>query len=120
MSGRDAGIKTLVFVALGSSLFTSLSFYLAMIYPNTDPTRILGQIVTGVGFLGAGAIFRHDNKISGLTSAAMVWVSCALGMLSGAGLYLVPILASFTFMGLIIVLRKIETYLEKYEPPKED
>ena len=58
-----------------------------MDHPGTDPSRIIGQIVTGVGFLGAGVILQHEGSIQGLTTAATIWCSAALGTLAGLGLY---------------------------------
>jgi putative Mg2+ transporter-C (MgtC) family protein len=115
LSGHSAGIKTLVFVSLGSSIYTSLSFYIVDIYQNIDPSRILGQVVTGIGFIGAGVIFQNDKKISGLTSAAMVWVACSLGMVSGTGLFWVPIFASITLVIIMILLKKFDKLLDKSE-----
>lgn len=116
LSNHPAGIKTIVFVSLGSCLFSSLSFYLHDMFPASDPTRIIGQIITGVGFLGAGAIFHSNDRINGLTSAALVWTACALGVMSGAGLFWVPIFASITLVIIALVLKKIEKFLEKNRP----
>lgn len=118
ITSHAAGIKTIVFVSLGSCLFTTLSFYLHIIYPSSDPTRIIGQIITGVGFLGAGAIFQSNEKISGLTSAAMIWVACSLGCMAGANLLWIPLFASITFVVIMIVLKKFEKFLARYEKRK--
>ena len=115
MSGHSAGIKTLVFVSIGSCLFSSLSFYLHDIYASTDPTRIIGQEITGIGFLGAGVIFYNQTKLNGLTSAAMIWVVCSLGIIAGAGLIIVPILASVTLVVVTFGLKRFERFVEKYE-----
>ena len=119
ISGHSAGVKTLVLVSVGSSMFASLSFYMYSLYPHTDPTRIIGQIITGVGFLGAGVIFQKSNtKISGLTSSAMIWMACALGTIAGSGLFVIPVCASITLVIVIICLKKLEKFLEKYEKVK--
>lgn len=120
LSGHSAGIKTLVFVSVGSSLFSATSFFLRDLYPTTDPTRIIGQIITGVGFLGAGAVFHSQERISGLTSAAIIWTSCALGVLAGIGLIIVPILASITLVVITIGLKKFEKYIEKIGGKKDN
>ena len=114
MSNHAAGIKTIVFVCMGSSLYSSLAFYLHNIYPTTDPTRIIGQIISGIGFLGAGVIYFSQNKVSGLTSSAMIWTACALGTMAGAGLFEVAIFASLTLVAVTLGLKKLEKYLEKY------
>ena len=92
LNNHYAGIKTLVFVCIGSCLFASLSFYLTdNIYPDADPTRIIGQIVTGIGFLGAGTIVFNNDKVRGLTSSAMIWTVCSLGVLVGTGFFILLI-----------------------------
>lgn len=114
LSNHAAGIKTIVFVSLGSCLFSSLSFYLYELYPQTDPTRMIGQIISGVGFLCAGVIFLNKDQLQivGLTSAALIWVSCALGVIAGTGLILVPICAAITIVIIILILKKIERYFD--------
>jgi putative Mg2+ transporter-C (MgtC) family protein len=91
---REAGIRTHLLVSLGSALFTIVSaFGFHEFLANggsvvrTDPTRIAAQIVTGIGFLGAGAIIREGLSVRGLTTAATLWVVAAIGMASGAGYY---------------------------------
>jgi putative Mg2+ transporter-C (MgtC) family protein len=118
MSNHAAGIKTIVFVSLGSCMFSSLSFYLYMLYPQTDPTRIIGQIISGIGFLGAGVIFFNTagSKISGLTSAALIWTACSLGVMAGAGLFIVSFFASITIVVIMVILKKVEKYFEDDQP----
>jgi putative Mg2+ transporter-C (MgtC) family protein len=91
---REAGIRTHLLVSLGSALFTIVSAYGFHAFlasgdniVRTDPTRIAAQIVTGIGFLGAGAIIREGLSIRGLTTAATLWVVAAIGMACGAGYY---------------------------------
>jgi putative Mg2+ transporter-C (MgtC) family protein len=91
---REAGIRTHLLVSLGSALFTLVSAYgfhefltSGDAVVRADPTRIAAQIVTGIGFLGAGAIIRDGLSVRGLTTAATLWVVAAIGMASGAGYY---------------------------------
>jgi putative Mg2+ transporter-C (MgtC) family protein len=91
---REAGIRTHLLVSLGSALFTIVSAYGFHSFlahggsvVRADPTRIAAQIVTGIGFLGAGAIIREGLSVRGLTTAATLWVVAAIGMASGAGYY---------------------------------
>ena len=91
---REAGFRTHMLVSLGSALFTIVSAYGFREFLTSgdqvvraDPTRIAAQIVTGIGFLGAGAIIRQGIPIRGLTTAATLWVAAAIGMASGAGYY---------------------------------
>ena len=91
---REAGLRTHLLVAVGSALFTLVSaygFHEFLVHGGSvvraDPTRIAAQIVTGIGFLGAGAIIRQGFSVRGLTTAATLWVVAAIGMASGAGYY---------------------------------
>jgi putative Mg2+ transporter-C (MgtC) family protein len=98
---REAGLRTHMLVCLGSALFTIVSAYGFREFLTSgdqviraDPTRIAAQIVTGVGFLGAGAIIRQGLWIRGLTTAATLWVSAAIGIAAGAGYYSGAVLAT--------------------------
>lgn len=91
---REAGLRTHMLVAVGSALFTIVSAYgfhafltSGQSVVRADPTRIAAQIVTGIGFLGAGAIIRQGLSVRGLTTAATLWVVAALGLAAGAGYY---------------------------------
>src|SRR4051812_49659121 len=91
---REAGMRTHLLVALGSCLFTLVSAYGFQEFlaqggnvVRADPARIAAQIVTGIGFLGAGAIIREGLSVRGLTTAGSLWVVAAIGMASGAGYY---------------------------------
>jgi putative Mg2+ transporter-C (MgtC) family protein len=91
---REAGLRTHMLVCLGSALFTIVSAYGFHEFlvaggqiVRADPTRIAAQIVTGIGFLGAGAIIRQGVSVRGLTTAATLWVAAAIGMAAGAGYY---------------------------------
>ena len=86
-----------------------MSFWISKDNTNIDPTRIIGQIVTGIGFLGAGVIMKHDDKIIGVTTAAFIWVVSAIGVMIGLGYYIVPILIT---VGLLIISKLFEI-LEK-------
>lgn len=82
---KAAGFRTLIFICVGATLFTIFSVKLA---GDKDPTRIAANIVSGVGFLGAGVILRDGGRVVGLTTAATIWLTAALGMGLGAGQYL--------------------------------
>jgi putative Mg2+ transporter-C (MgtC) family protein len=94
MRDREAGFRTHILVCVGSALFTIVSAYGFRDFLisgdqviRADPTRIAAQIVTGIGFLGAGAIIRQGLSVRGLTTAATLWVAAAIGIASGAGYY---------------------------------
>jgi putative Mg2+ transporter-C (MgtC) family protein len=100
--GHPAGLRTHMLVALGSSLFTVLSIHGFVGEPGmalVDPTRIAAQIVSGIGFLGAGAILKDGIVIRGLTTAASLWATSAVGMAAGAGEYVIAAVAA----GVILV-----------------
>jgi putative Mg2+ transporter-C (MgtC) family protein len=93
--GHPAGIRTHMLVALGSALFTVLSIHGFGQGPGSgiDPTRIAAQIVTGIGFLGAGAILKDGVVIRGLTTAASLWATAAVGLATGAGEYVIALVS---------------------------
>lgn len=106
--GKDAGLKTNMLVSVGACAFVILSLeYQGGMF--IDLTRVLGQIVTGIGFLGAGVILKKNNMVQGLTTAATVWCSAAAGCI--AALYLVTNLMLFT--GLVLVVNLIFGFLGK-------
>ena len=95
--GHQAGVRTHMLVSLGSAIFTVLSIYGFSGVPGSgsvDPTRISAQIVTGIGFLGAGAIVKFGTNVRGLTTAASLWVVAAVGLAAGTGSYLVALVGS--------------------------
>ena len=97
---KVAGIRTNILICVGSSIFTITSFLAAEYYNLADPTRMLSTIVTGIGFLGAGAIIQNKDKITGLTTATLIWTISAIGILCGMGLILTPIVLT---IGLISI-----------------
>jgi len=100
--GHPAGLRTHMLVSSGSALFTVLSAYGFAGEPNAavvvDPTRIAAQIVSGIGFLGAGAILKDGVVIRGLTTAASLWATSAIGMAAGAGEYIIGVVATATVL----------------------
>jgi putative Mg2+ transporter-C (MgtC) family protein len=104
--GHPAGIKTLGLVGVGACLFSGLG--LEIFKTTTDPTRIAAQVVTGVGFLGAGAILRQGNEVHGLTTAASIWVAAAVGMAVGFGFYAPAISTVVLVLVMLTLLRPIE------------
>ena len=89
-AGRPAGLRTFMMVTAGSAAFTLVSIYgFDDLGTVRDPARVAAQIVTGIGFLGAGTIWRTPSTVRGLTTAATIWFAAAVGMMAGSGLYLV-------------------------------
>lgn len=91
-SNKSAGLRTNTLVALGASIFVLLSTLTTA--ESGDPSRVLGQVVTGIGFLGAGVIFRQGFNVQGLTTAATLWCSAAIGALAGFGYFIFAIICS--------------------------
>ena len=105
---KSAGLRTMILIAVGSTLFTILSIRIG-----EDASRIAANIVTGIGFIGAGIIFRENNRVVGITTAAIVWVTAAVGMGIGAGLYAVS-LCCFVISGFsLVILSPIQKYIRR-------
>ena len=100
---KAAGLRTMIMICLGSTMFTQLSI---LISPNS-PDRIASTLVTGIGFLGAGVIFKDGLTVTGLTTATTIWISAALGMAVGMGQYFI---ALFGLTGVLIVLAVFEKF----------
>ena len=119
--GRTAGFRTHLLVSLGSALFMviSINFYREFgnfsgtIPVGVDPGRVAAQVVTGIGFLGAGAIIRDKASVRGLTTAACLWIAAAIGLACGAGLYLLPLLVTVIALVSLVALKKIEGMLSR-------
>jgi putative Mg2+ transporter-C (MgtC) family protein len=117
---KPAGFRTNILIALGAAVFTMLSANLAP--GSSDPTRIAAQLVTGIGFLGAGAIIRTRDGVHGLTTAATVWVNAALGMAAGGGAYHMAVIGAAVTLVVLVLLGPVEGALERrrHEPPPTD
>lgn len=116
MHEHAAGLRTHILVCLGATLFTLSSFMVAVSYGHLgtiDPTRIAAGIVTGIGFLGAGAIVRYGSSIKGLTTAASIWVVAAIGLAVGAGMYAPACMVTIIVLGVLILSRFEEKWLMK-------
>lgn len=109
-TGKPAGLRTSILVCAGSTLYTIMSIDMGEKYGG-DATRIAAQIITGIGFLGAGVILHGKGGIKGVTTAAMIWVLAALGMMIGAGYFLSAISISAIVVIMILALRRLETYI---------
>jgi putative Mg2+ transporter-C (MgtC) family protein len=102
---RAAGLRTVTMVSLGSCLFTIVGAYG---FPNTDPSRVAAQIVTGIGFLGAGTIFLRKDLVRGLTTAATIWTVAAIGMAAGTARYFEAAFTTLLILAVLMVLKPIE------------
>ncbi len=109
---RAAGLRTHVLVSVGSALFTLLSLYAFREAGKVnDPARVAAQIVSGIGFLGAGTIMKHGATVRGLTTAATLWVVAGIGTAAGAGFYLGALLTTAVVIAALVFLKAIERAL---------
>jgi putative Mg2+ transporter-C (MgtC) family protein len=113
LRGKAIGIRTSILICLGTQVFIRLSTHLTVEGAIVDPTRVLGQVVTGVGFLGAGVILAKGGSITGVTSAAVVWMLAAIGSTIGAGRPLEALVLSTLVVGVLIVVRTLESAFKR-------
>ena len=106
---KSAGLRTTTLVALGSAFYVLLSIIITK--SNGDVTRIIGQVVTGIGFLCAGVIFREGISVHGLTTAVTIWCSSAIGCLAAAGYFIETIIATSVILIVNILLKPIDDWL---------
>lgn len=108
---QPAGLRTHIILSMGAALAMGLSIQMATAFApnfNGDPARIAAQVVTGVGFLGAGAILRYGLSVRGLTTAASLWTMAIIGMIIGAGYYLVGGIATVLVLGSLSAVELVE------------
>ena len=108
---KAVGLRTLILISLGSALFTMMSVRVGIGFGG-DPARIAASIVSGIGFLGAGVILEEHGRVTGLTTAATIWLVAALGMAAGAGDYLLSGAATILAVLVLMPLSRIEEFLE--------
>jgi len=108
---KPAGLRTNILIALGSAMFTIISIQLG--HGGGTPDRIAAQVVTGMGFLGGGAILRSGNSVHGMTTAATIWVNAAIGMAAGAGEYALATVVTVITLVVLAVLPPVEAYFER-------
>ncbi len=126
LTGKVAGLRTHILVCTGACVFTLLSLYGFKMHITegisgvNDPARIGAQIITGIGFIGAGTIMRNGSNVLGITTAATLWMAAAIGMACGCGLFSIGIFAAFLTLFVLILIRQFEKrvlsdYLKKYK-----
>jgi len=120
--GKPAGIRTNILICLGTTIFVQLSTILAG--PNVDPTRVLGQVVTGIGFLGAGVIIARGRHVKGVTSAAVIWTLAGIGAMIGLGRFVPAIILSLITVGILTGIEVLEERVprlrgEEHAPERE-
>ena len=118
LSSKAAGLRTNALICLGAAVFTIISREIGG--QNDSITRIAAQIVTGVGFLGAGAIIQDRGGVHGLTTAATIWLVASIGMACGAKFYALAFIATLIAIGVLIGLAKIEKVIKRLRAAKKD
>lgn len=111
LSGKNAGMRTYSLVSMGCALLVIIAQEVILLYPtkiNFDPLSLAGSVMQGIGFLGAGLIIFHGTKINGLTTAAGIWMSAAIGIAVGYHLYAVAIFSTFLTLVVFTILWSVE------------
>jgi putative Mg2+ transporter-C (MgtC) family protein len=108
---KSAGLRTFTLICVGSTIFTILSEKMGM---KTSPDRIAANIVTGIGFLGAGVIFKMDDRVKGLTTATIIWVTASLGMAIGDGHIMLSFLGTTVVYIVLGLFVKLEVLMERF------
>jgi putative Mg2+ transporter-C (MgtC) family protein len=104
-AGKQAGLRTITLICVGAALFTIVSIYG---FSADDTARVAAGVVTGIGFLGAGAIIRGgEGIIAGLTTAATIWAAAGIGLAAGAGLYLASSVGTVIILGILLIPHSI-------------
>ncbi len=111
MRRRDAGLRTFALICMGSTAAMLISIWIPQTYPNFlngDPGRIAAQVLTGIGFLGAGAIIHSKGSIQGLTTAACIWIAAVIGLAAGAGMYMAACVTAGATMLVLLTMERLE------------
>jgi len=112
ISGKAAGIRTNILICMGSTLYMLVSELVPKIYGiPSDPGRIAAQVVAGIGFIGAGSIIQSGTSVAGLTTATVIWVVAALGLLIGVGYPLLALIFALIVLAILVGVKKMEKYL---------
>lgn len=112
ITNKSAGLRTQIMVCLGSCLFTILSIYgfstAVSLYPMGDPSRVAAQIITGIGFIGAGTVLRQGITVTGLTTASTLWIVAAIGMACGCGKIDIAVVSTIFAVAVLVLIRIFE------------
>ena len=111
LRGKANGVRTSILICLGTSLFVSLGATFAP--ERADPTRVLGQVVTGIGFLGAGVILTREGRVLGVTTAAVIWLLAAIGCLVGVGYLSTALVITLVTIAVLLGIEALESLLER-------
>jgi len=109
--GQTAGVRTFALISMGATLAMLISIYVPQVYlglKNGDPGRIAAQVISGIGFLGAGAIIQMKGSVRGLTTAAGIWMVATIGLAVGVGMYLISMIATALIIFILVILERWE------------
>jgi len=112
---KSAGLRTFILVCFGACLFTILSVKIGV----ANPDRLAANIITGIGFLGAGVIFKGDNKIEGITTATTIWATASIGMAVGSGYIYIAMLGTALVLIILSVLTYLQNFIDDYNKIRE-
>lgn len=115
---KSVGLRTTTLVSLGSAIYVLLSIIITQ--TSGDVTRIIGQVVTGIGFLCAGVVFKEGLSVHGLTTSVTIWCSSAIGCLAAAGYYVETAIATFLILVVNIGLKSIDNWLTNRKQEKNE
>ena len=115
IKNRPAGFMTYVLVSVGATIYMLTNQYITTVIPGSDPTRFGAQVISGIGFLGAGTIIvTRQNEIRGLTTAAGLWVAASLGLAVGTGFYSGAFIGILFTVFALVLLKKIDVYIKQH------
>jgi putative Mg2+ transporter-C (MgtC) family protein len=106
--GKPAGLRTHILVCVGCAMLMATQVFITRNYPGSDPGRIAAGVITGIGFLGAGAIMQSGGEVKGVTTAASVWITAAIGIAVGLGYYWGALVCTLVTLFVIETLREFE------------
>ncbi len=109
--GQIAGLRTFALISMGATLAMLISIYIPQEFfmvKNGDPGRVAAQVISGVGFLGAGAIIQMKGSVRGLTTAAGIWIAACIGLAVGCGMYLIAVIATLLIIFILVNIERIE------------
>ena len=116
LRSKSAGFRTLMLICLGATLFTIFSQYIGHA---TSPDRIASNVVVGIGFMGAGVIFRSNNRVNGITTAATMWLAAALGVGIGCGYYMASVFGGGLVIAILVIFASTDRFLDKINQVRE-
>jgi putative Mg2+ transporter-C (MgtC) family protein len=121
LKNKPAGFRTNILICLGSAMYMSVGLLLTHEGGETgsDPTRIAAQVVTGIGFIGAGCIIQERQRVKGLTTAATIWVVAAIGIIAGAGFPILAFVSALMVTTTLVALRTVEKRFLEPEGPED-